>query len=77
MSKPPQRQKLTKELIANEINTRILKKNISSNDLINLGVSRQKLNSVLRNKKVFRENYTIDTFLEVLNAAEIDLYFTN
>ena len=77
MSKPPKRKEHTKESIADEISARLLKKGISRKDLIDLGVSRQKVNSVLRSNKVFRDNYTIDTFLEVLNAAEIDLYFTN
>jgi len=77
MSSPPKRIPITKEIIAEEINFRLKRLNISENDLNDLGVSRQKIGSVLRNKKVFRDNYTIDTFIEVLNAANINIYFTN
>lgn len=69
-----------KSIIATEKIAEYLKeimkdKGISSYDLEQKGIHKQKIYSVLRMGKVARPNYSIDTFLEVLGAIGIHMEF--
>ncbi len=69
------KQETIKEVdeIANILKERMQNEEIKAFHIEKKGISKQKIYSVLRMGKVARPNYTIETFIQVLNGIGIDL----
>jgi hypothetical protein len=61
---------MTKEQIAKDLKEKMQKKGIKNKDIIKLGMPKIQLYSVLQIGKIHRPNYSIETYLKLLNLIE-------
>ena len=61
--------------IANLIKQKMKDKGVNAQYLINNGVNRQQVYSVLRMGKTLRPNYKISTLIEILEKLELEINF--
>ena len=67
-------EKMTIQQLAENIKSRMHTKKMTANQIIVAGVPKKKVYAVLQMGKNPPKHYTVQTLLEVLNAAKLELY---